>query len=310
MSTPTIRLNTPAQIAASLPYLLGFTPQESLALLWLRDGGLWVTQRVDLPASLDHDEIAAYQEGVFGNHVAEQADGVIPVVVTANTGPAADRVLAMLTQGMARQDQMLDRGLITDLSIVRGYGRSETEAVHNLDSPLASGTQRPVHNRVQLEKEYAPADTITEDALAAQRDGGSRDLAWIVDVLDDAGAAVLAGDSITEEQTAALMVAFEDIRARDLFVGRMAHCDTKPVAATARLAQRSPENVRATCATIAALAAYLSGDGVRANIALDVALSVDPENSLAQLVAMSIKTAVSPQDVREMLKQADVEVVA
>jgi hypothetical protein len=39
---------------------------------------------------------------------------------------------------------------------VRGYGRSETEAVHNLDSPLASGTQRPVHNRVQLEKEYAP----------------------------------------------------------------------------------------------------------------------------------------------------------
>lgn len=310
MSTPTIRLNTPAQIAASLPYLLGFTPQESLVLLWLRDGGLWVTQRVDVPANLDHDDIAAYQESAFGHHVADQADGVIPVVVTANTGPAADRVLVRLVQGTAHQDQMLDRALITDLSIVRGYGRSETEPVNNLDSPLASETQRPVHNRVQLEKEYAPADTITEDALAAQRDGGSRDLAWIVDVLDDAGEAVLAGGPITEEQAAALMVAFEDIRARDLFLSRLAHCDAKPVEATARLAQRSPENVRATCATIAALAAYLAGDGVRANIALDVALSADPDNTLAQLVATSITAAVSPTSVREMIQQAAVEVVA
>lgn len=48
MSTTTIRLSTPADIIGSVPYLLGFTPTESIVVLALAGNRLVVTCRIDI----------------------------------------------------------------------------------------------------------------------------------------------------------------------------------------------------------------------------------------------------------------------
>ena len=47
---PTLEMHGPDHLVASLPYLLGFEPGESLVVVWTKGGRLLLTQRVDLPA--------------------------------------------------------------------------------------------------------------------------------------------------------------------------------------------------------------------------------------------------------------------
>ena len=48
-SNPALDLSSPDHLVASLPYLLGFRPCESLVIVWTKKGRLLLTQRVDLP---------------------------------------------------------------------------------------------------------------------------------------------------------------------------------------------------------------------------------------------------------------------
>lgn len=50
-SHPAFHLSSPDHLVASLPYLLGFVPRESLVIVWTKQGRLLLTQRVDLPLS-------------------------------------------------------------------------------------------------------------------------------------------------------------------------------------------------------------------------------------------------------------------
>jgi hypothetical protein len=61
-SIPSLDLTSPDHLVASLPYLLGFAPRESLVIVWTKQGRLLLTQRVDLPpsdGSIDLDRFAS-----------------------------------------------------------------------------------------------------------------------------------------------------------------------------------------------------------------------------------------------------------
>lgn len=45
---PTLRIHGPVDLISGIPYLLGFTPEESLVLMGLTHGTLVVTARIDL----------------------------------------------------------------------------------------------------------------------------------------------------------------------------------------------------------------------------------------------------------------------
>ena len=45
MQPPAISLASPAALVASLPFLVGFPPEESLVLLWMRRGTLRLSGR-------------------------------------------------------------------------------------------------------------------------------------------------------------------------------------------------------------------------------------------------------------------------
>ena len=51
MTTSAIKLTSPHELLAVVPYLLGFNPTHSIMVLCLRDHRLGLTQRLDLPRS-------------------------------------------------------------------------------------------------------------------------------------------------------------------------------------------------------------------------------------------------------------------
>jgi hypothetical protein len=70
------------------------------------------------------------------------------------------------------------------------------------------------------------------------------------------------------------------------------------------LSRYAPKSYRADVLCCAALAWYLTGDGLRANIALNLALKADPTHSLSQLMGLAISNAFTPSAVRSMLTEA------
>src|SRR5687767_12432116 len=52
----TMRLRSPGDVVAVLPYQLGYHPDDSLVVVALRDRAVVLVERVDLPAAADADE--------------------------------------------------------------------------------------------------------------------------------------------------------------------------------------------------------------------------------------------------------------
>lgn len=90
--TPTIRLGSVAEIVASVPFLLGFTPRDSIVTIALRD------MRVLFTARVDNDQVQAAQARMPGALAMNEATSVI-VLVYADTREAAEEVLNQYTLG-------------------------------------------------------------------------------------------------------------------------------------------------------------------------------------------------------------------
>ncbi len=131
-STPTLDLSSPDHLVASLPYLLGFTPCESLVIVWMKQGRLLLTQRVDLPpsdGSVDLEQFASAlvrpllphspSEAivvVVGDVAPDVADHELPASPAEPVGAVADRAVLDLPCG----DALPMRDLVTAVGRVLG----------------------------------------------------------------------------------------------------------------------------------------------------------------------------------------------
>ena len=116
-STPTLDLSSPDHLVASLPYLLGFTPCESLVIVWTKQRRLLLTQRVDLPPSdgsvdLEHFASALVRPllmhspseaiiVVAGDVALDAAGPQLPASPAEPFGAAADRAVLSFQVGDA-----------------------------------------------------------------------------------------------------------------------------------------------------------------------------------------------------------------
>ncbi|MBA3524651.1 MAG: DUF4192 family protein, partial [Geodermatophilaceae bacterium] len=82
---PRIRLRTPAQLAAAIPYLVGFPPVESLVLVGLAGESphVVVTMRIDLP---EPEQCPSASEAMAGYLASAGADTALVVVATETAG--------------------------------------------------------------------------------------------------------------------------------------------------------------------------------------------------------------------------------
>jgi hypothetical protein len=110
----TIRISEPVDLAAVIPYQLGFHPERSLVLVGLRGQSLGLTARVDLIASAEDAVVAA---PVLVDHlVADGCSGVILACYESRAGEAT-----VLAEAVA--DALPTRGLVLVEHLVVRSGR-------------------------------------------------------------------------------------------------------------------------------------------------------------------------------------------
>lgn len=331
---PTVRLSSdPGELAAALPYLLGFRPRESVVLIALRrEGGgrVGVTLRADLPPTGSAGPLAA---DLAHRLVRDGADAAVVAVVSEDGGPPD------LPRGTDLPHRDLVHALVLALDavdvpvhealLVRGGRWWSFDCPHPCCAPGA-GTPLPGGVSALALATVADGQVVAEDrgALAAR----------LAPVVDESGAVHRAVLSVGQACATRLLEVGRDRLGEESWseitgaVGRLrpGSCagisdgtaarvawglrDTAVRDRAVRLAlgdearaaeqlwteciRRMPPPLDVAPATLLALSTWLRGDGATAGVALQRARDGDPDYGLAEVLAEALDAGVPPADLR------------
>jgi hypothetical protein len=310
-----VTLSDPTGIAASLPHLLGFHPEESLVCLWLRKGTLVVSQRADLGPAHEgpvEEYVAAFIETAA--HV--KADAAICVIVTRSDKHVPSLCAAVRTHMSIPCQAILHvRGSqVRMLSTPPGEWkwidtRSRQWAAHRFLGPT------PAFSRTRIETE-CDADAGACEAMGDFEPGNVSALEHLRGFADaavrsgrvDSTTKVSMGDQpippLDERQ---LRDALADSRGRDLVLVAAAYLAPADrgelLQSLLRCTRATPPGQAGHSAAAAGVVAWLCGDGVRANVALERCVLDDPDNVLGAVLDHAVCTGVPPEQMRAMLAE-------
>lgn len=377
---PDFRLSGPDAVIASIPYLIGFHPQDSVVVVWLRNHRVALTQRVDVPSrECDIDAEAAATAAMARPAAADSAVILIfgqdpwelPGSSDAGQGlrGEADAVTSPLPAGGWREDiatalqACLEHERVACLDILHVFEdrwwsylcqdgccprvgrRLDPQVQAEVASWLGSTGSPPAPSRqavvadldadqqaraiVQPEVERIVAALTARLAGAASpaaelEQWRSEQIRDLLPVFSDSQQEPrsqpashayqsdhkLADHEPADQQRAGqLLVALADIRVRDTLLWHLA-ASTDPrrslSAMLGVLRAAGPGHI-APIATCTAIAAWLTGDGVRASAAAQRALADDGEYVLGVLVARSLAAGLAPAAWREVMRQVTLE---
>lgn len=329
-------LQGPQAVLAAVPYLLGFRPQSSVVVVWMRERRICLTQRMDLPPrALDASaDVLASVQAVAASCQADSA-----LVVTYALDDHADR--GWRPDIHAAMAELLDGAnvqLLDALHVHRdrwwsygcegpccpAQGRTIAHSVHEqVAALLAEPGSEPAGSRDEVVRslgrlpaavaELEPALKARLSALCARFEAAAspedelecwRDecLAELLPVIRGVRPLVLReGNDL--DAMAMTLVALRDIRIRDTLLWHLAAtANVAPCMESLVAAMRAaPQGHVAPVATCVAICAWITGDGVRANAALERALADDEHHSLAWLVGRSIAHGLPPAAWKEIM---------
>jgi hypothetical protein len=300
--TPKLTLSDPADIAAAVPYLLGFHPCDSIVVIGLRDGMAAMVQRWDL--SEDAEGLAAA--------MAQTARPSTPTtVLLAGFGPAylvrpvirrLCEILPYPVQAAVRVAdgrcfcELCDRctppgGVPFDVTSSRVAAQATVAGLAALPSRAAlADLVAPLGgpDAEAMTAAVARADARLQELLDAARVPGDpagaqalREQGFLA--VDDAFAAARGGRRLDDDQVAWLTLLLHSLPVRDHAWQGTDHEDWQ-LSLWRELTRRAEPSLVAPCATILGFAAWRGGNGPLAAVALERALLCDPEYSLAQLI--------------------------
>ena len=318
-----LKLSSPADVRAAVPYLIGFRPERSLVFLGLRGDRhrLAVTGRIDAPmgaAEAEHcaDSVTSVVLRTEARQVMVAYFGPLPAapghdpdaeerdladeatvrdlagVIEDRLGEAGIEVVAWVwetTDGRRRADEVDAPSPVELASIVAGHRTfgSRTELAEQVAA-------RPSAMRPVIAETIARLGALrlpTEDLV-----DGFEDLLDLRGRWDDDTRTL---PPLTGQQAALCCLALERFPIRDVLIGSIAlsrepnfedlWCEVLHIA---------PEESIAPIASVLAIEVYLKGNGVLARCALDRALQSDPDYSLAHLMQNSLDNGLPPEEVR------------
>jgi hypothetical protein len=309
MTANTLRLRSPADVIAAIPYLVGFHPRDSVVILGFGGSGDAYAVRLDLTAA-----------GVLIEHVS----GLVarrgsPHVVVAGYGsgeqvtPVVDRVRrALARHGVEPRDvlRVEDRRFWSYLCSEPGCcpveGLPVGEGPVAADAVAAGLSALP--DRADLVRSVEPvggarmrrATERAERRLAgwADEDAAGRMAAEGVRLVQMILRRAAAGPPPSDEEVAWLGVLMVSLRVRDEAWVRMreGEIDTH-IRLWRDVLRRVREPYAPAPACLLAFAAWRAGDGALANIALDRALAADPRYSMARLLRELFISGLPPSAV-------------
>lgn len=312
-----ISLRSPAALCCALPHLLGFHPQSSAVLLWLRSGRILLTQRLDLPSS--EELVPTWVRVAWRHEAAPQADELVLVLVVPDGLSSAHRVAAEAVKGEAGSRGIPVRDILalvgdrwssllcTDPACCPPAGSPIPDEVRALvDTEFRGERGLPKASRSEVVAELARDDQLAQVLSATGllqrrrwRHPAARE-SW----RDDALANLLnwmsrADAEWSPPRCAHLLLGLRDVRVRDTALWELTHGMTMALRTAQdqliRLLRAAPRGDTAPVGTCVAVVCWLQGDGVRALASVERALEDDPGYSLARLVERAIASGVPPQ---------------
>ena len=320
-TAPVPRLSGPGELAAAVPLLCGFWPQESLVVVALRGTTLrvGVTARYDLPAQEDEQELAA---DVVRRLAVVGARRAYALVVTSAEAPGLPRRSLVAALRDATDEVRLE---VLDVLLVRdgrwwSYMCTEQACCppEGTPVPVATPTLTLVEAQSVLEGRAVlasrgelvaslgppacPAEALELLAEAERR---------LADELVEAGRGALRARLITAfsgamahgcprdgHEAAELALALQDLLLRDEVLTWSVRRESALLALLLHLARATPAPYDAPVCACLAWVAYGRGDGATAGIALERALTTDPQHGLALLLSSALDRQVAPRQLR------------
>ena len=327
-------LRSPDAVVTAVPYLLGFMPTESIVIVWVAAGTIALTQRIDLPdANLTPDESKNFAASVVSSALQAEAESAVVCIFT-DRGDGTDLpyldlvaglMVAMHGAGIQTSDALLvsseaehlanrwwsylctsgccpPEGRDVDERVALGIrakfallGVAAMESREGLEKSLDSDALAAGRVALLVKKQFegSNAEIDPKEAESAVEEWRQVCIPFVLDVLT----AARNQDHLDEAQCAHLLLGLADVRVRDTFLWHLAReADRHGILAVLLDSLRkAPVGLVAPVATVAAICAWLLGDGARALIALDRAEDDDPGYSLAELVRYSLSCGMPPK---------------
>jgi Domain of unknown function (DUF4192)/Protein of unknown function (DUF3085) len=320
-----IKLRSPADVVALVPYLLGFHPSQSLCLIGLNDSKLTCAIRYDLPEA---DDIGAFTDAL----TSMVADKPIKVMLLAGYGTDAEvtpALTATLDALAAIEIPVADavraeegryfpylcgdetccppEGTPYEIDTSAAAAAAVTAGLSALpDRSYLAARITPQQGTARAAVETATARATADIEQQMREPGGL--CGFISEVRDTITTALdlyRDGGKLSDEDAARLSVFLGVIRLRDeAWATITLEVADSQLALWTDMTRRASINV-AACASLLAFTAWLTGDGAFANIAVERATDADPEYTMAHLLNSLLAVGLPPTAVAEMMPTAE-----
>ncbi|MEH1012693.1 DUF4192 domain-containing protein [Micromonospora sp. CPCC 206060] len=310
-----LSVRSPADLIAAVPYLLGFHPTDSVVVVAMRGKRVVFAARGDLPAAgLSSSETARYISDMIFRQDAGSAT-VLGYGPADRVTPAVDAVRVALEAGGLRVLDVLRvtdgrywSYLCPDPGCCPPEGRPYDAGSSEVTAAAVFAGEVAYPDRASLAAEVAPVGGLTriamrqatvraEERMIGLLDEGPLDERKLNALGDAAVRAALdpgrAPGSMTDDEVAWLTMLLAHLPIRDQ-AWELTDGDDRHLALWRYVVQRAEPELVPAPACLLAFAAWRAGRGSLAVVALERALTVEPDYSMALLLDELIRNGVPP----------------
>jgi len=327
-----VKLRSPADVLAAVPYLIGFHPEDSVVLIGLAESRLRVifSMRADLPEVGHADEGAELAEYMTGTLVRQHPGCAL--LVGYGSGPRVTPMIELLHAALTVRDITLRESLRAEEGLywsylcqsagccpAEGTAYDVTTSEVAASATLAGCVALP--HRADLAASIEPVVGLARESMRQATERAERRAAELGDNRRAAGGhpfvdegvtrvaqaidRAVAGERLDDDETAWLGVLLTHLRVRDEAWVRIDALDDGGYRQAhrtlwSRLVRRLAPRYIAAPACLLAFTAWRDGDGAVANIALERAYGVDPDYSMTRLLDQVLRTGTPPSSWRRL----------
>lgn len=315
---PAITIRSPADLIACLPYVLGFHPHDSMVLAAFRQGQVMFAARSDLPGP-DTPGGAELARELVAVAARQRPDSL--TAVGYGEAAAVDDQLQRVRSEAERHQLPLDDMLRVHDGRWWSYrcqqpnccppeGTPFDPAAREVTAQLTLAGLSAAPSRDQLAERVAPVTGPARQAIEHATEHAERELAeWleglpvgqrteaIAERGDRAVTAALAratrGERLDDQELAQLSLLLMATTVRDA-AWRAITSPEPHIWLWTDVTKRAATELVAAPASLLGFAAWRSGNGALARLALERALAADPTYSMAQLLLTALHQGVPP----------------
>lgn len=323
-------LTSAHDLITAVPFLIGFHPTDSIVLISVKAGAIGVAMRIDLPATINSDEI-----DLLAHHfIRDEAEAALLVAYMPAGRNDGDSLLISLGAGLIRN------GIEIHESLLISGGRYRSIICRDANCCPPAGKALPAIEDSAIAAEHVVAgipmpygdiseliDSIAADPISLTKGWSAAVSNFKIDE-DSPEVSALRRDGVesmellldefrigrgpTDEMLVARVIGrMSDVQVRDYAMG-VHQEDTYDLyfAMWRELLRLAPISLVAPIACIVAAMAYENGDGALAQRALDRAIADDPSYPLAALLRRVFNAGWPPQSFAQMRAELHPKVIA